>query len=198
MPAVRSKRTKNIFKFFAVNKHRVTADAAVKFRMRKRAGETALGVDKAVKRHGIVADGQSSQIHIGYIKGKIKVLCRIHVAAQRSLGGKRLNITFGKAQAAVRRIIIASADFVYQKTFGTAVSQKQAAFNFRRRYRAHNAYFVINVARKFNTKRRSCHQWLSADAFGTYGYAYHRFGAADIHHAVNKVIPLFHGNAVIG
>ena len=198
MPAIRSKRTKNVFKFFTVNKHRITADAAVKFRMRKRAGEAALGIYKAVKRHGIVTYGQRAQVHIGYIKSKIKVLCRIHGAAQRSLGGKCLNIAFGKAQAAVGRIIIASADFIYQKAFGAAVSQKQAAFNFRRRYRAHNAYFVINIARKFNTKRRSCHQWLSADAFGTYGYAYHRFGAADIHHAVNKVIPLFHGNAVIG
>ena len=157
MPAVRSKRTKNVFKFFAVNKYGITADAAVKFRMRKRAGKAALGVDKAVKRHGLIADWQSTQIHIGYIKGKIKILCRIHSAAQRSLGGKRLNIAFGKAQAAVGRIIIASADFIYQKAFGTAVSQKQAAFNFRRRYRAHNAYFVINVARKFNTKRRSCY-----------------------------------------
>ena len=197
MPAIRGKRTKNVFKFFAVNKDRITADAAVKFRMRKRAGKTALGVNKAVKRHGIIADGQRAQIHIGYIKGKIKILCSIHGAAQRSLGGKRLNITFGKAQAAVGRIIIASADFIYQETFGAAVSQKQAAFNFRRRYRAHNAYFVINVARKFNTKRRSCHQRFGTDAFGAYGYAYHRFGATDIHHAVNKVIPLFHGNAVI-
>ena len=198
MPAVRSKRTKNVFKFFAVNKYGITADAAVKFRMRKRACKAALRVNKSVKRYGLVADGQRPQVHIGYIKGKIKVLCRIHGTAQRSLGGKSLNIAFGKAQAAVGRIIIASVDFVYQKTFGAAVSQKQAAFNFRRRYRAHNAYFVINVARKFNTKRRSFHQRFGTDAFGAYGYAYHRLCAADIHHAVNKVIPLFHGNAVIG
>ena len=65
MPAVRSKRTKNVFKFFAVNKHSVTADAAVKFRMRKRAGKAALGVNKASSATVSSLMGQSAQIHIG-------------------------------------------------------------------------------------------------------------------------------------